>query len=54
MAKFRKKRKSGRRSPYSQEYINERRAELNALLADAKTDAERDMLIKAFNISIRP
>lgn len=57
MAKFTKynrRRTAGRRSPYSETYIRERKAELDALLANAKTEAEKDMLIKAFDVSIRP
>ena len=48
------RKKTARRSPYSAAYIEERRRELDELLAKAKSDDERDMLIKAYSISINP
>ena len=55
MAKFTKKRRSAKkRSPYSSAYVEERRKELNELLAQAKTPEAREMLRKAFDASIRP
>lgn len=55
MAKFTKKRRSAKkRSPYSSAYVEERRKELNELLAQAKTPEDREMLRKAFDVSIRP
>lgn len=48
------RRKAKRKSPYSQEYINERKKEMFSLLAKAETEAEKDGIIKAFNISINP
>lgn len=55
MAKFTKKRR-GRKShsQYSSAYVEERRKELNELLAKAKTPEDREMLRKAFDVSIRP
>lgn len=52
-AKRRKHRRPASR-PYSAAYIEDRKAELFRLLADAKTDQQRDALIKAYNISIHP
>lgn len=49
-----RRRKAKRKSPYSQEYINERKNEMYSLLAKAETEAEKDGIIKAFNISINP
>ncbi|MBQ7726279.1 MAG: hypothetical protein IJT66_03955 [Clostridia bacterium] len=45
-----------RRKPqaHSREYIEERERELMALLATAKTDQDKQILIDAFNISINP
>ena len=55
MAKFTKKKRSAkRRSPYSSAYVEERRKELNELLTQAKTPEDREMLRKAFDVSIRP
>lgn len=50
----RKKKRKTRKPPYSESYINERKEELYQLLSEANSDYERDMLIKAFNVSIRP
>lgn len=52
-AKRRKHRRSASR-PYSAAYAEERRSELYRLLAEAKTEEQRDALIKAYNISIHP
>lgn len=49
-----KKHKRTRKSPYSQSYIDERKDEMYRLIANAKTDAERDAIIKAFYVSINP
>ena len=49
-----RKRKPKRRSPYSQEYINERKDEMYRLLTECKTEEEKDMIIKAFNVTIYP
>jgi len=55
MAKFTKKRRGGKkRSPYSSAYVEERRKELNELLAQANTPEAREMLRKAFDASIKP
>jgi len=59
MAKFTKynnpnRRKRSKKSPYSQQYINERREELYQLLAKAETDEEKNILIDAFHASINP
>ena len=43
-----------RKSAYSQEYIEEKRDEMYQLLAQAESDQERDNIIKAFDVSIRP
>jgi len=43
-----------RRSPYSQQYINERREQMLQLIAKAQTETERENIRKAFDISIRP
>ncbi|NLC25588.1 MAG: hypothetical protein GX777_03065 [Fastidiosipila sp.] len=43
-----------RKSAYSQEYVEERRNEMYQLLALAESDQERDNIIKAFDVSIRP
>lgn len=59
MAKFtrfnnpNRKRKT-RKSPYSQQYINERRNEMYRLMANAKTDEEKDLIRKAFEVTINP
>ena len=39
---------------YSQEYINERKNEMYALIAKAKDDNERDAIIKAYHVTINP
>ena len=52
--KYLKKSKSRRKSPYSQQYINERKNEMYQLLATAETEEQKDMIVKAFNISINP
>lgn len=54
--KFKKKvnKPRKRRSPYSKEYIEARREEMYQLLGQAKTESERDAIIKAFNASINP
>ena len=49
-----RKRRPRRKSPYSQQYINERKNEMYQLLATAKTEDEKDNIVKAFNISINP
>lgn len=59
MAKFTKynnpsKKRKERKHTYSNNYYNERKNELYNLLAEAKTEAERDALIKAFNVSMNP
>lgn len=41
-------------TPYSREYIEEQKKQLYALLAKAKTEEEKDMIIKAFDVSIHP
>ena len=41
-------------SPYSRRYIEEQKSQLYALMADAKTEAEKDALIKAYNVTIHP
>ena len=43
-----------RRSPYSTQYIEERKQELMTLLTEAKTDNERQMLIEAYRICVNP
>ena len=43
-----------RRSPYSTQYIKERKQELMTLLTEAKTDNERQMLIEAYRICVNP
>lgn len=48
------RKRRGRKSPYSQQYINERKDEMYQLLAKAETEAEKDNIIKAFQISINP
>lgn len=59
MAKFtrfnnpNRKRKT-RKSPYSQQYINERRNEMYKLMVNTETDEEKDILQKAFSITINP
>lgn len=49
-----KKRRTVRRSPYSPQYIAERRSEMERLLANAETDDEKDAIIKAFDVTIYP
>ena len=49
-----KRRTPKRRSPHSQEYINERREELIKLLAKTDNPSEQEALIKAYSISINP
>lgn len=49
-----KKRKHYKKPIYSKEYIENRKNEMYSLLASAKTEEEKDAIIKAFNISIRP
>ena len=41
-------------SPYSRQYIEEQKEQLYTLLAKAKTEAEKDALIKAYNATIHP
>ena len=59
MAKFTRfnnpnhKRKT-RKSPYSEQHIEERRNEMYKLMANAETDEEKDILQKAFSITINP
>ena len=55
-SKFNNPNKKRRRvkSKYSQTYVNERRNEMYQALANAETDAQRDYIIKAFDISIKP
>ena len=48
------KRRKVKRSPYSQQYITERREEMYRLLAKAETESEKDAIIKAFNATIYP
>jgi len=43
-----------RRSPYSTQYIAERKQELMTLLTETKTDNERQMLIEAYRICVNP
>lgn len=56
MARFSKynqpKRRKTDKSKFSQSYINDRKNEMYKLLAEAKTEEERDIIIKAFNLSI--
>lgn len=59
MAKFTKfrnpnRRRRVRRSQHSQEYICEREKELYKLLANAKDDEEKELLWKAFDVTINP
>lgn len=49
-----KKRRVKRKSPYSQQYINERKNELCKLLATTENNEQMSMLIDAFNITIYP
>lgn len=49
-----KKRRTVRRSPYSPRYIAEQRSEMKRLLANAKTDDEKDTIIKAFDVTVYP
>lgn len=59
MAKFtrfnnpNRKRKT-RKSPYSEQYIEERRNEMYKLMVNTETDEEKDILQKAFSITINP
>lgn len=48
------KKRRAKKSPYSQKYIEEQRERMYQLLGEAKTDAERDAIIKAFHVSINP
>lgn len=48
------RRKVRRPSPYSQKYIEDRRKELQEALAKCENDFQRECLIKAFDVSIRP
>ena len=41
-------------SPYSRQYVEEQKSELYALLAQAKTEEERDAIIKAYDVTIHP
>lgn len=58
MAKFSKynqpkrRKTTVKRSSHSQSYIEERKAEMYQLTANCKTDAERQLIIDAFNLSI--
>lgn len=55
MAKFKRKpRRNRKRSPYSADYITQQREEMYRLLGSAKTEAERDAIIKAHNVSVNP
>lgn len=59
MAKFTKynnpsKRRNVRRSGHSEAYIVEMRKQRDELLARCKTDADRDMILKAYDVSIKP
>ena len=47
-----RKNKPKRKSPYSQQYINERKDEMYKILATCETEQQKDMVVKAFNISI--
>ena len=49
-----KKRRTVRRSPYSSKYIAEQRSKMERLLANAKTDDEKDAIIKAFDVTVHP
>ena len=49
-----KRRAPKRRTPHSQEYINERREELIKLLAKADDSKEEEMLIATYQVSINP
>ena len=45
------KKRTGKKPIHSQTYINEQKTELRSLLMQAKTEQEKDAIIKAFNIS---
>nr|DAR80179.1 MAG TPA: hypothetical protein [Caudoviricetes sp.] len=47
-------RKRRRESGYSREYRQARHDELCRLISGCKTDAERELLIKAYEVSINP
>lgn len=47
-------RKKRRKSGYSREYRQARHDELCRLISDCKTDTERELLIKAYEVSINP
>ena len=47
-------RKRRRKSGYSREYRQARHDELCRLISDCKTDTERELLIKAYEVSINP
>lgn len=49
-----KRRRKHINTPYFKEYIEEQKEQLYALLAKAKTEEEKDMIIKAFDVSIHP
>jgi hypothetical protein len=42
------------KSPYSQQYINEQKNEMYQLLAKCETEEQKDIIVKAFNITINP
>lgn len=42
------------RSQHSKAYIEEMKNELYQLVADTETDEERELLIDAFRVSVRP
>ena len=50
----RRKTSKTRPCPYSREYVEDRKSELYALLAQAKTEEERDAIIKAYDVTIHP
>lgn len=59
MAKFSKynnpnKKRNRKSSSYSSAYIAEKRKEMYCLLAKAETEEERNYIIKAYDVTIRP
>lgn len=52
---YQPRRKAHRKqSMYSKEYIEERKNEMYALLATAKTQEEKNAIMNAFSVSVNP
>ena len=49
-----KRKPSRKRNRYSQDYIEQQRQQLYKELANAQTEEQKAMIIKAFSISINP